>query len=34
VKNLTVLDHPLIRVCVTVLRDKSTPPAAFRRKLS
>jgi uracil phosphoribosyltransferase len=34
VKNLTVLDHPLIRVCVTALRDKSTPPAAFRRKLS
>ena len=33
-KNLTVLDHPLIRVCVTALRDKSTPPAAFRRKLS
>ncbi len=33
-KNLTVLDHPLLRVCVTALRDKATPPAAFRRKLS
>lgn len=33
-KNLTVIDHPLIRVCVTALRDKHTPPAAFRRKLS
>jgi uracil phosphoribosyltransferase len=33
-KNLTVLTHPLIRVCVTALRDKTTPPAAFRRKLA
>jgi len=33
VKNLTVLSHPLLRVCVTALRDKTTPPAAFRRKL-
>lgn len=33
-KNLTVLDHPLLRVCVTALRDEGTAPAAFRRKLS
>ncbi len=33
-KNLTVLDHPLIRVCVTALRDRATAPATFRRKLA
>lgn len=33
-KNLTVLDHPLLQVCVTCLRDETTPPATFRRKLA
>ena len=30
---LTVLDHPLIRTKMTVLRNKQTPPDQFRRTL-
>lgn len=30
---LTVLDHPLVAVHLTALRDRSTDPAAFRRHL-
>ncbi|HXI86299.1 MAG TPA: uracil phosphoribosyltransferase [Parvularculaceae bacterium] len=30
-QNLTLLDHPLIRHKLTILRDKATPPALFRQ---
>jgi len=33
VKNLTVLDHPLLRVAMTRLRDETTSSPEFRRKL-
>lgn len=32
-KNLTLVDHPIIRHSLTRLRDKETEPSAFRRKL-
>lgn len=29
--NVTIIDHPLVRAKLTQLRDKTTPPAEFRR---
>lgn len=33
-KNLTVVDHPLLRRDVTILRDKDTPHGLFRKTIS
>ncbi len=32
--NFTVLDHPLVRVEITILRDEKTPTAGFRSSLN
>lgn len=33
-KNLTIVDHPILKRDVTILRDRTTPPGSFRKTIS